>query len=324
MVCAAPAEPTLDAGGVPERRTVQIAQRALAPALPARAWRVDVDPGRTRWSCAVPGCSGAALKGRRAPQVALGHLAEHAAAEPLPRHLRTCRCHSHGCAWHPRHRGCDGPVSLVVFRSRGGATWQLADACTACARSIPYAAQLPSAPPRTPQTRRLGARVATDPVGCPDDAAADDLEALLTYLDAALAAGTEAQVRLLALLCLLRANRDGEIRLPHGLLRGWRLADRARQHLDELVRQRWLCEQPGVGEAASPVRIRDNAGLAVLRSSDRRHRGRLLDQAVRLLRQPTVRGALAPDRLTALWVGTTGSQLVARSAHPFPVTGDRT
>lgn len=324
MVCAAPTEPPLDAGGVAERRTVQIAQGALAPALPVRAWRVDVDPGRTRWSCAVPGCSGAALKGRRAPQVALGHLAEHAAAEPLPGHLRTCRCHAYACAWHPRHRGCEGPVSLVVFRSRGGATWQLADACTACARSIPYAAQLPPVAPRTPQARRPSTRPAAGPVRGQDDAAADDLDALLTYLDAALAAGTQAPVRLIALLCLLRANRDGEVRLPHGLLRGWRLADRARQHLDELGRQRWLCEQPGAGEAAPSVRIRDQAGLAVLRSSDRRHRGRLLDQAGRLLRQPAVRGAPAPDRLAALRVGTAGSGPMARSVHPFPATGDRT
>lgn len=215
------------------RRTATCCALSRPPCLPVRAWRVDLDPSRTRWSCAAPGCLGTELKRRRAPQVALGHLAEHAAAEPLPGHLRTCRCQSRGCVWHPRHRGCDGPVSLVVFRSRGGATWQLAHACTACARSIPHAAQLPPPPQLANDPRRTHARQT-----CTLDATAvNGLDPLLTYLDAALAPGTKPAVRLFALLCLLRADRAGEVRLPHGLLRGCRLAHRAQECAAELAGQ---------------------------------------------------------------------------------------
>ncbi|QMU70270.1 hypothetical protein [Streptacidiphilus sp. P02-A3a] len=198
-----------------------MAHPAFALALPVRAWRVDLAPDRPRWTCSAAGCPGAERGRRQTAQVALGHLGQHAAAEPLPAYLRTCRCHAHGCAWHPRHRGCQGLVALTVFRSRGGATWQLADACSACARAIPHAAQLPPAP-----RARVAAQPRPPPPRHPVPRGAASLQPLLTYLDAALLPGTPARVRLVALLCLLRADRNGTVRLPQGFCApgGWPMA----------------------------------------------------------------------------------------------------
>jgi hypothetical protein len=206
-----------------------------------RAWQVDIRPDTRRLACTAPDCpatAGLPSDGQGAQQAALGHLAAHAQHEPLDQHLRTCRCHAHGCTWHPRHRGCDGPVALTVFRSRGGATWQLADTCTACIRTIPHAAQLPQRSGPEPSRRRLPVRPST---AAPSRSGG--LQPLLTYLDAALLPGTSPRARLVALLCLLRADRDGTIRLPTGLLRAWRLADDAEDPITDLVHQRWLRER---------------------------------------------------------------------------------
>jgi hypothetical protein len=272
-----------------------MAHPAPAPTMPVRAWRVDLNPDRTRWSCTAPGCPGEDLGPRRAPQAALGHLAGHAAAERLAPHLRTCRCHARGCAWHPRHRGCDGPVALVVFRQHGGRTWQLADACTACTRAIPHAAQLPPLPEPTagcPRGIDQAVPVKRDPAA--PAPAPCGLEAVLTYLDAALAPGTPAPARLFALLCLLRADQTGHARMPQGLLRAWRLADHANQCTAELSRQNWL-HGSADGVRAVAVQIGDSTGTAVLRATSRRHRARLLHQAAGLL--PHLPDA---DRLAAL------------------------
>ena len=73
----------------------------------------------------------------------VAHLAGHARRDALPVYLRTCRCHEHGCQWHPRHRGCSGPIALVLTRESGGRLWRLADACSACARAIAHSAIVP-------------------------------------------------------------------------------------------------------------------------------------------------------------------------------------
>ncbi len=270
-----------------------MAHPAPAPPLPVRAWRVDLTADRRHWSCSATGCPGTGL-GRRAPQAALEHLGQHAAAEPLPAYLRTCRCHAHRCAWHPRHRGCDGPVALTVFRSRGGATWQLADTCAACARTIPHAAQLPQCPGPEPSRHRVPVRPST---AAPSRSGG--LQPLLTYLDAALLPSTSPRARLVALLCLLRADRDGTIRLPTGLLRAWRLADDAEDPITDLVHQRWLRERAaGTRGTLHVLAVADGAGIAALRATPRRARRQLLDQASRL------RCRLPEERLRALRVST--------------------
>lgn len=73
----------------------------------------------------------------------MNHLALHARTEPLPTHLRTCRCGEHGCRWHPRHRGCNGPIALLLTRGAGGRIWRLTDACHACIAATDHAATVP-------------------------------------------------------------------------------------------------------------------------------------------------------------------------------------
>ena len=281
---------------------------APSPTAPLRAWRVDLDPAHTWWSCTAPRCTGAErARGRRATVVALGHLAAHAAAEPLAAHLRPCRCHAHGCAWHPRHRGCQGPVALAVFRSAGGATWQLADACTACARAIPHAAQLPAPPAAAPTHRAEHRRTGPEQPAAPSDRQANaGLTALLTYLNAALVPGTPPAARLLALLCLLYADRSGHVELPAGLLRAWRLADRPAL-VDHLARQGWLLPlQQHADErmpwAAVRARIGDSAGTAVLHALGRRQRRRLAHQVSELLPRRAQQPAPQSEADKRLWL----------------------
>ncbi|MDX3213969.1 hypothetical protein PV318_00120 [Streptomyces sp. ME02-6991-2B] len=73
----------------------------------------------------------------------MNHLAEHARAEPLPGHLRTCKCGELGCPWHPRHRGCDGTILILLSCSGGGRLWRLADVCRACMDVTDHAAAVP-------------------------------------------------------------------------------------------------------------------------------------------------------------------------------------
>ncbi len=68
------------------------------------------------------------------------HLADHAHDESLAYHLRTCQCGEHACRWHPRHRGCDGPLVLLLARDHSGHLWRLADTCRACAAVTAHAA----------------------------------------------------------------------------------------------------------------------------------------------------------------------------------------
>ncbi|MFD4791715.1 helix-turn-helix domain-containing protein [Streptomyces sp. NPDC058459] len=89
------------------------------------------------------------------PQPLLDFI-DHARGDALPAHLRTCHCRTQGCPWHPRHRGCAGPVRLALTRDRGGRVWRLADACGACAAATGDTAVVPkscSQPSRRPLPR---------------------------------------------------------------------------------------------------------------------------------------------------------------------------
>ncbi|WP_414166363.1 hypothetical protein ACMATS_00160 [Streptoverticillium reticulum] len=67
-------------------------------------------------------------------------------SEALAPHWRTCQCGEHGCQWHYRHRGCEGPIRLLLTRDRGGRLWRLADTCRACATVTEHAAEVPEPP----------------------------------------------------------------------------------------------------------------------------------------------------------------------------------
>jgi hypothetical protein len=87
----------------------------------------------------------------------LAHLACHIRSTLLPPYLRICQCGQHDCRWHARHRGCNGPLLLLLARSATGYVWRLADVCRACAVVTPHAAvvadtlavMLPQASPPT-------------------------------------------------------------------------------------------------------------------------------------------------------------------------------
>lgn len=70
---------------------------------------------------------------------AVTHLAQHARAEALAHHLRTCQCGERACRWHPRHRGCGGPMVLLFCRDDSGRLWRLADTCRTCATTTAHA-----------------------------------------------------------------------------------------------------------------------------------------------------------------------------------------
>ncbi|SNT60173.1 hypothetical protein SAMN05216252_1618 [Actinacidiphila glaucinigra] len=107
-----------------------------------RTWTLEVRPSPDGMALICPHCGRLpASAGMVATQaVVVRHLAQHARSEPLPGHLRTCRCGEHGCQWHQRHRGCDGPIALLLTRSACGRIWRLADACRACAAATRHAA----------------------------------------------------------------------------------------------------------------------------------------------------------------------------------------
>ncbi|MDX3077868.1 hypothetical protein [Streptomyces sp. MI02-7b] len=107
-----------------------------------RTWTLEVRPRPGGQTLACPQCGRVPVDPGPATTraVVLNHLAEHARAEPLPGHLRTCRCGELGCRWHPRHRGCDGAILLMISCSAGGRLWRLTDACRACLAVTDHAA----------------------------------------------------------------------------------------------------------------------------------------------------------------------------------------
>lgn len=232
--------------------------------LVRRIWTVELRPdhGGSMLHCLQ--CPPSAPSVRTAPSQALTHLAGHAGHDFLPRHLRTCQCHSHGCRWHPRHRGCSGPVLLVLTRERGGRLWRLADTCAACAAATAHAAVVPdtvlvTASPAESVKRIRQRRRRRTPHGPSEQMRVREM---LSYLAAALPARTSAAARLLALQCALRSTVAGEVTIPAGLIRGMRLSS-GPSAFTELEAAGWL---------RSPTRPTHHAGFSV----------ELLDTAVRM------------------------------------------
>ena len=271
-----------------------------------RTWTVELRPqqGGTVLYCALCAPRGHALAASAARPAVLAHLAHHARRDVLPPHLRTCQCHERGCRWHPRHRGCAGPVLLVLTRERGGRLWRLADVCAACAGATPGSAVVPdTAVASTP------ARPDADPgsaeaqrVRLPGGAhPAHRVRDMLSYLAAAFPPEASAEGRLLALQCALRSNPSGQVHLPAGLLRGMRLA-RTHAPWDELEDAHWLrrlphpTEQTGHGTAAAQLLD----ATVLTQEPARRDRHQAADWALRAVSQPRLRGLPAADRLTAL------------------------
>lgn len=121
---------------------------------PQRLWTVDIRtvPGPPAAVCRTCGPLDPDRPPHTTPRAAvLRHLAAHARRDVTPPHLRTCQCGRNGCHWHPRHRGCAGPVQLALTRNTSSHTWQLADTCRQCCLATPGTAAVPElSPPRTP------------------------------------------------------------------------------------------------------------------------------------------------------------------------------
>ncbi|QOV33111.1 hypothetical protein IM697_22855 [Streptomyces ferrugineus] len=230
---------------------------ASAHAAVRRIWTVELRPQAGGPSLLCPHCTARtpSLQASSARSAALTHLAHHARTDALPPHLRTCQCRERGCCWHPRHRGCAGPVLLALTRDRSGRTWRLADTCAACAAATSNTAVVPDTlhnphPADTPaRTRRPQA----------DDEHRQRVREMLTYLASTLPCITSPAARLLAVQCVLRADRHGHVRLPAGLLRGMRLHRRP-ELWRELAHGGWL-DLPDLRATGLRVRLLDNAVL---------------------------------------------------------------
>ncbi len=265
----------------------------LRPARPTtpRAWTVELRPHAGGLALVCRQCPHASgqITAATARAAALAHLARHARGNLLPSHLRICQCHERGCHWHPRHRGCAGPIRLLLARGHGGRLWRLADACSACAAATAQAAVVPDTVlarvPLHPTTARRRRR----PKGPGEQTRVREI---LSYLAAALPASTSAAARLLALQCALRVNTTMHIRLPNGVLRSLRL-NAVQDPWRELEHARWLRIIPG------------NAVNEVV--------AELLDAA--LLGQAPAR----PDRMRAAdWALRASSSSTARAIGPLP------
>jgi hypothetical protein len=205
-----------------------------------RIWTVHLCPQTGGPALTCPRCAHSpVLPAASARSAALTHLARHARADALPGHLRTCQCRTRGCHWHPRHRGCAGPVLLATC-DRSGRVWRLADACAACAAAMRHTAVVPPTLLGTGHaqpTAGMARPACTAPPFGP--AEQQRVREMLTYLATALPRFSSPAARLLALQCALRADHHGEVRLPHGFLRGMRLHGRAELWL-ELEHAGWL------------------------------------------------------------------------------------
>ena len=218
-----------------------------AHAAVRRIWTVELRPRAGGPTLVCPSCTAhtSPLTASSARSAALAHLACHARADALPAYLRSCQCRVQGCLWHPRRRGCGGPVLLALTRDRSGRTWRLADTCAACAAATSHTAVVPDTlvnSPRplpsacAPPQPLVGLRVESDQ--------RLRVREMLTYLGAALPRFTSPAARLLGLQCALRTNSRGHVRLPTGLLRGMRLGGH-RELWQELAHAGWL-EPPAV------------------------------------------------------------------------------
>ncbi|MFF4795078.1 hypothetical protein ACFY2M_36245 [Streptomyces sp. NPDC001276] len=264
----------------------------LRPACPTtpRAWTVELRPhpgglALVCWQC--PHGSGQ-ITAASARAAALAHLARHARGNLLSPHLRICQCRERGCHWHPRHRGCAGPIRLLLAREHGGRLWRLADACSACAAATAQAAVVPDTvlthPPLHPTTARRRRR---HPKGPGEQTRVREI---LSYLAAALPPGTSAAARLLALQCALRMNTKMHIRLPNGVLRSLRL-NAVQGPWRELEHVRWLRITPATAANEVVAELLDAALLG--QAPARSDRMRAADWALRASSASTAR-AIGP------------------------------
>ncbi|MEU0073777.1 hypothetical protein ABZ027_30145 [Streptomyces sp. NPDC006332] len=233
-----------------------------------RIWTVELRPQAGGPSLRCPHCTAQtfSLEASSARSAVLAHLAHHARADALPPHLRTCQCRERGCCWHPRHRGCAGPVLLALTRDRSGRTWRLADTCAACTAATSHTAIVPDTlcSPHLANTPSRARRPQTD------HEHRQHVREMLTYLASALPRVTSPAARLLALQCALRADRHGCVRLPAGLLRGMRLHRRP-ELWQELTHGGWL-DLPDPRAASPQVRLLDDAMLDQAPSHSARRR----------------------------------------------------
>ncbi len=218
-----------------------------------RCWTVELrqQPGGPVLICRQCVHGGQRLNGSTARTQALAHLALHARRDVLPPHLRTCECHKRGCSWHPRHRGCHGPIRLLLTRECGGRLWRLTDVCVACAAATAQAAVVPETVLAAAAATRAQAPARQRRCSRGPDSRTRVRE-MLDYLASALPSDTSAGARLIALQCALRMNDAALVRLPRGMLRSLRL-EPASDAVRELVEAGWLRILPS---AERPVRIR--------------------------------------------------------------------
>ncbi|MFJ1847774.1 hypothetical protein [Streptomyces sp. NPDC088146] len=286
-----------------------------------RTWTVELRPGRGGPTLYCPQCPPGTPPVRAAAPQALAHLARHARRDALPQHLRTCQCDARGCCWHPRHRGCAGPVLLVLTREHGGRLWRLADVCAACAAATTHAAVVPdTALPASPATRtapaKNRARSRREHRGPSEQVRVREM---LSYLAAALPTQTSPSARLLALQCALRSNAAGHVRIPTGLLRGMRLDLHATAPHEELQDARWLYSptRPGTGPVGFTAQLLDAAVRT--QAPARRDRARAADWALRTCPAARFRPLGPLPRLLALALT---AHLPAGSPAPAHAEGD--
>lgn len=284
-----------------------------------RTWTVELRPQSGGPALHCPQCSlgTTPVPPACARATVLAHLALHARRAALPGHLRTCQCQQHGCHWHPRHRGCAGPILLVLTREHSGRTWRLADTCTACAAATAYTAVVPDTtlaatttkgrPPtgRGPDKKRRQIR---KPGGLSGQLRVQEM---LSYLAATFPCGTSSEARLLALQCALRTNSHGRTHLPAGLLRGMRLRHDPAPW-QELEAAHWLHPlTPADNAAHHHARTVQLLDLAVLtQPPSRTDRHQAADWALRITASLPPGAQSPPARLTHL----------ALTAHHSPGT----
>lgn len=267
-----------------------------------RTWTVELRPQHGGTLMACPQCPTAGrllpLEPSAVRSTVVAHLAGHARRDALPTHLRTCQCHERGCPWHPRHRGCSGPIMLVLTRERGGRLWRLTDACNACAQTTAHSAIVPEATMYTTTPQAASPRHRKRRERGPG--AAVRVQEMLSYLAAALPRCTAAPARLLAVQCALRATASGRLWTPWGLLRGMRMGS-AFPYWEELEQAQWLRRLPTLtSEDARGVSVQLLDATILTQTPTRRDRARAADWALRMASHPALRGMPVVSPLVAL------------------------
>lgn len=280
--------------------------RTPCPAAP-RAWTVELrsHTGGLVLVCRHCPHTGTRVTPASARSAALAHLARHARSDLRPPHLRICQCHERGCRWHPRRRGCAGPIRLLLARERGGRVWRLTDACTACAAATAQAAVVPDTalaaalqPPTAARRRRRQPKGPGEQIRVAE---------MLSYLAAALPAEVPPAARLFALQCALRMNADMHVRLPTGVLRSLRLSNPT-SLWRELEQAHWLRTSRGAAVGAGSAQLLDAALLG--QAPARPDRMRAADWALRA-GCPAQAGAIGPPAQLVI---------VCLTAHSDPET----